>query len=288
MRITPGLAVLLVWVPAAALGQVVPNNPEPEAEPSSQASESQAASPADSQDRGPVKPSADALRKELEDDPDADESIYIVQRRAYSKSGKFELTGSGFFSLNNKFVGYAGGALAAAYHIRENFAIELMSSVPFASYYSDLVIEVRQLDPPLEPQRVDLKQMTYFGALSAQFSALYGKFDFYGWLVDYDFYATGGFGLASTREVCTPPNQGTCGQAVAGIGYGQRTPEQAADQFKLAANIGGGARIFFADFIGLRLELRDIVYADRAADAQGTTTDIRNNLLMFTGLSFLL
>src|SRR5690606_37545062 len=47
--------------------------------------------------------------------PADDESVYVVQRRAYSKSGRLELSALPFSSLNNKFVGYFGLGLSAAY-----------------------------------------------------------------------------------------------------------------------------------------------------------------------------
>ncbi len=214
----------------------------------------------------------------------ADESIYVVQRRAYSKSGRFELTPSAFTSLNNKFVGHAGVALSAAYHLRENFAIEVTTSVPYLYYkfYSGLVYEVRELD--LTPEEVDLKQMTYFGAASLQYSALYGKLDFYGHLVDYDFYVTAGTGIASTLEVCYTDESGCSEPVIEGLG--QRTPES-ADKMKITGNLGGGLRVFFSDRFGLRAEVRDIAYADRTVAHQKVTTDIRNNVIFFLGLSTL-
>ena len=48
---------------------------------------------------------------------DKDQSIYVVQNRTYSKSGKFELTPIFFTSLNNKFVGHLGAGVVAAYHV---------------------------------------------------------------------------------------------------------------------------------------------------------------------------
>ena len=47
-------------------------------------------------------------------------------------------------------------------------------------------------------------------------------------------------------------------------------------------------RVFFSDRLGLRVEVRDIVYPDRATVAGDVTTDIRNNVLLFLGASVLL
>ncbi len=259
-------------LPITALAEEPAPASEPAAEP--------AAAPAD----GPTTPPPAA--------PSADESIYVVQKRAYSKSGRLELSALPYLSVNNKFVGYAGLGLSAAYHVRENFAVAVTTSIPkvMLPFYSGLVYEVRAID--LTPEVVDLKQMRYFGSIDLQYSALYGKLDFYDWLIDYDFYATAGTGIVTTVEVCVPPNENggdpDCSDEVPDIGYGQKTPEDGADARKIAGNLGGGMRVFFSDAFGLRLEVRDIVYADRAADQGQVVTDIRNTILVFLGLSLLI
>lgn len=219
-----------------------------------------------------------------------DESIYVIQRRAYSKKGSFEVTPLFFTSLNNKFVGNLGLGFSAAYHLRENLAVEIMTSLPFLmySFYSGLVYELYDKES-LTPEVVDLKQLRYWGAASLDFSALYGKFELYGIMLDYDFYATAGFGLATTVETCTPPGEGECGEASdTGVGRGLQAPAEQWDRLKIAGSLGGGMRIFFSDNLGLRLEMRDVVYSDRAAEAGAITTDIRNNVFFIAGVSFLL
>lgn len=220
--------------------------------------------------------------------PATDESVYVVQRRAYSKSGRFEVTPTFYTSVSNKFVGYVGPGLSLAWHLRENFAVELCSSIPglIRRYYSDLVYETQALK--LEPVAVDLKQMTWFSALSLQFSALFGKLDLYGHLVDYDFYVAGGFGTATTVELCQPAGQNGCSDPRRGLLYGERTPAQRADAVKLTGSLAGGMRIFFTDSLGLRFELRDVVFADRTEHNQSVTTDVGNNVFFFFGGTLLL
>jgi len=153
-------------------------------------------------------------------------------------------------------------------------------------FYSALVYEVYEYES-LTPESVDLKRMTYFGALSAQFSALYGKLEFYGFLLDYDFYATAGAGLSTTEQTCIPNKDG-CGDRIDGLGFGLKNPEDGADHLKIAAHLGGGMRFFFSDVVGLRFEVRDVAYADRDVQPGTVTTDIRNTILFFLGLSVLL
>jgi outer membrane beta-barrel protein len=217
-----------------------------------------------------------------------DESIYVVQRRSFSKSGKLEVSPLFFTALNPKFVGYVGGAVSVAYHVRENLAVEVVSSLPYGTYtyYSNLVAEVYRYEG-LTPEDVDLKRMTYFGGPSLQFSALYGKVRFYGWLMDYDVYLTAGLGYVRTAETCNPKTDEGCGDKV-DIGRGLRSPLQGLDRHKIAGNLGGGMRFFFSDMLGVRIEARDVAYADRVTANNTTSTDIRNNLLLFLGMSLMI
>lgn len=221
---------------------------------------------------------------------DVDESIYVVQRRTYSKKKKFEVTPLVFTSVNNKFVGHAGLAVSAAYHLRENLTVEVLTSLPvpflFKGFYSGMVYELFDQESQ-EPEEVDLKRMDYMGALSLQFSALYGKFDVYGQLVDYDFYASVGFGMTSTRERCSPLDDGGCEAEPGRDDTGTRSPADISDRWRPSGHLGAGLRLFFRDWIGLRVEGRNVVYSDRAS-LGGVSTDIRNHVLIFTGVSFLL
>jgi len=216
-----------------------------------------------------------------------DQSIYLIQRRAFSKKSAFEFAPLGVFSLNNKFVGHYGLGFSATYHMRENLALDFTTTIPFlfGAYYAGLVYDVYEYES-LTPEVVDLKQMNYFGALSAQFSALYGKMVFYDWVMDYDVYLSAGFGLTSTLETCVPSQDG-CGEDV-GIGRGLRSPEGGSDRFKIAGHLGGGMRVFFSDFLGYRVEVRDVAYPDLATEAGWTYTDIQNRLMILIGVSFLL
>jgi len=136
---------------------------------------------------------------------------------------------------------------------------------------------------------VDLKQMGYWGTLNAQFSALYGKMELYDYLVDYDFYVAGGFGLVTTLETCVlDKSDPSCVDKDYGIGRGIRAPEASSDRYKIAGSLGGGLRFFFRDWLGLRIEVRDLSYPERAEDAGEVTTDIRNHVLFMVGASFLL
>ena len=176
---------------------------------------------------------------------------------------------------------------SGAYHLRENFALEFTVGLPVYHDYSGLVYDVYEYES-LTPEVVDLKFMKWFASANLQFSALYGKFTSYGYLIDYDFYISGGYGLTETLDSCPNAGRDECSEAVGGSHRGTKAPDDFNDRFKIAANIAGGARFFFSDRLGLKVEVRDVVYSDRALESGEVTTDIRNNVLFFLGLSFLL
>ncbi len=288
LRPLPVLAVVggLLLCPAPGRAQIMPaGDSSPDEEMTADSTSSEPVTPiAAAPDLGAP---ADNVRE-----PSADESVYVVQHRAYSKSGKFEVSALMFTSINPKFVGYIGAAVSVSYHIQENLALELFSAAhPVGAFYSDLVYEVWKYED-LTPEEVDLKQILYYNSLSLMFSALYGKLEFYGFLVDYDFFVTGGIGYALTREPCTP-GVGDCTDQAVDIGRGLQIPDRGLDAHKITGNLGVGMRVFFHEMIGARLEFRNIVFADRKVETGtagrigDTTTDIRNTMMLILGASLL-
>ena len=171
-RVLRGLAgaLAIVLVAQAAQAQVEPAE----------------TTPAETTPAEPVaEPSTPAATKETESEDvrletSEDESIYILQERAYTKRGKLELTPAFFTSANPRFVNNTGAAVGLTIHLKEGLGLELMSSVYNDPKFTNLVFDINNYtgdNISLAPDLVDYKKMTYFGAASLQFSALYGKFE---------------------------------------------------------------------------------------------------------------
>ncbi len=67
--------------------------------------------------------------------PQKDESIYVTQKRAYTKKGHVEFTPMFGAVLNTRFVSTMGLYGSLAYHFKENFALEVTggySGAPFS------------------------------------------------------------------------------------------------------------------------------------------------------------
>lgn len=247
-----------------------------------------------------------------EDDPPlakklaADESVYVVQKRAYSKRAHLEVTPIFSSTLNNKFVSGVAPMLAMTYHLRENIGIELIGGYAF-SRFTDATNEIKAKEA-LEAPDAERKWIEYFVGADIQWAPLYGKLRLVpGWLGDFDLYVLAGFGLAGTRAPCAPSaeyrqdktGRVTDGSGVQGVsGTCPVAPEDATlpHDMKLAGHFGGGFRIFFTRWLGVRLELRDIIYSESVTsvivNASGrsdeVSTDVRNNVFLLLGLSFLI
>ncbi len=240
--------------------------------------------------------------------PGADESIYVTQRRAYTKRSHLEFTPMFTALLNNRFVSSMGLWGSLVYHFREGLALEAIggySGRPFTRY-SDATLELLA-DPissePLPPDKVFVE---WFAGLDLQWAPFYGKLRLIpGILGDYDLYVLGGFGVVGTQAPCLIEGvyngmgmaNGRDVQGITGTCSSNQTYASLRYDLRFAGHFGGGFRIFFTRWFGARIEVRDLIYSIlinsvKADPITGTrtevTTDIRNNIQFVFGLSFLI
>jgi len=239
--------------------------------------------------------------------PAADESVYVVQERAYSKRGHVELTAFVSTPVNSRWVQAIAPMFGLTYHIRENIGIELLGVYQF-NRYSSAQLEVND-NEGASPLDAELKWMEWFAGAAFQWAPFYGKIKLGGLLGDFDVYITAGFGIAGTRTGCEPKRVYRNGEGVDGTGVGvQGISEQCPDDpatatlpggLKFAGQVGGGFRIFFSRYFGMRVEVRDIVYSEyvlrKVANPRSpmqpddeVSTDIRHNVMFMLGLSLLI
>jgi len=235
--------------------------------------------------------------------PFDDESIYVLQQRAYTKKGHLEFTPMFTTLLNSRFVQSFGLFGSLTYHFKESFALEVIggySGKPLTRY-SDTTIELgdRAGVEPLPPDKVF---MEWFAGGDLQWAPFYGKLRMIpGVLGDFDLYVLAGFGVVGTQAPCIAKGNyngsglEADGRDVQGItGTCSSNPAEASLRFdtRFAAQFGGGFRIFFAKWFGARIEVRNIVYSILVNRKQlagpEVFTDIRNNVMFIFGISFLI
>lgn len=233
---------------------------------------------------------------------DVDETIFAVQRKAFLMNKKFEVSVLPAFTFTDRFVQTYGGGLSVAYHIAENFAVELFGTglYPDESALTDEILRGEKLTPEV----AKLTQMLGGGGIGAQWSPIYGKIEIFDdALGNFSFYVGAGLGLGLTRVSCTPATE--VDPEVFGAGKTCETIEStgnADDAYKvvyepsraeLMGVLSGGVRFSFSNFIGLKLEVKDwiaparVYSPSKSEPTQRYTDAIRNNMLVQIGASFL-
>jgi outer membrane beta-barrel protein len=196
-----------------------------------------------------------------------------VSGQLYTKAGKLELTlPAGGLSLNDAFFSkYVLGA-KLGYHFNEYFSLgfagALASSSPTGS---TAVCPVNQGCRPASTAQLNQVpgELKWFAGAELGFSPIYGKLNVFAEkAIHFDLSLLAGADLVSYRDVI--------GAVAANAG---QTPGTASSP---GGHLGLAARVFFARFMALRIEVRDIFYSVPAL----STGNLQSQLLAEAGLSF--
>ena len=219
-------------------------------------------------------------------------SVYVVQRKAFLRTGKLELTPMFSTSFSDQFVQTLGVSGSLSWHLSEVFALELFGGY-LAPSESELTQEINRISR-LQPEFAKLTQLLWAAGVGVQWSPIYGKIRLFNKsLGNFAFYLGLGGGIGQTRVQCT---------------QGERLdPQQFGDAFcprpggneivyepevtRFVASVSGGARVDIRNWLAIKVELRDYVFATRTyrpdSDDATLTDTIKNNLFLQMGLSFL-
>jgi outer membrane beta-barrel protein len=196
-----------------------------------------------------------------------------VSGQLYRKAGKLELTiPAGVFSLNDAFFSkYMVGA-KLTYHLTETWSLGVNGSFGTSSATGSTSICTVNAgcNPATSGQLNQVPgDIKWIAGGEVGFSPLYGKLNLFGEkALHFDLSLLVGADLVSYRDVldATAANAGATPGTVS-------TP---------GGHVGIGARLFFARFMALRLELRDVFYKVSALP----TGNLQTQLLAEAGLSF--
>lgn len=186
-----------------------------------------------------------------------EDRIKSVQRKAFLKKHRWELTPLVCFSLNDAFYQKMGGGASAAFHMADSLGIEFQA-VYVGTIQTDMVGYFQQANSAL-PR---VSRMRYYLLGNLLWSPLYGKLSlFTDEIVHFDGYLIGGFGMVSTETGS-----------------------------KLATNVGLGLRYYVTSWLVLKIEVRDLLYTETLSlDIQRTKfSDLQNHVLVSAGVSFFL
>jgi outer membrane beta-barrel protein len=246
---------------------------------------------------------------------DDEETIYAVQRKAYLNKNKFEFSLMFSALFNDRFVDSYSPVGSVTYHLAENFGLELFGGyfIPNPSGARQELLERASL----RPEFARLTELLWAAGIGGQWSPIYGKVEIGGrQLGNFNFYISAGIAFGQTRAECVSglaldPNRGFETEVTSPGGLpicpipepGKESDSQyEPETFRPMGSFAGGVRFYFTDWLGLRFEIRDYIFASRVfrpnANSQGGLANaqdgnlrfsdtVRNNLYANIGLSIL-
>ena len=208
----------------------------------------------------------------VEDDGGKKQLIKTIQRKNFSKMGRWEASPHIAFVANDPFLNRYIIGTGLNYNLTEIFAVEM--NMDFSPDLGDTdwkpltkqLIEENHVSP-------DISKLTYFGSATFLFSPVYGKVAVVGRrIINFDIFAAFGMGVTRTSDDLEAlDTEATDDRAVA-----------TQHQMHPTTNFGGGARIIFDENLALRIEGRSLVYIEAV---NATTLEMKNNLLIQAAVS---
>jgi outer membrane beta-barrel protein len=194
--------------------------------------------------------------------PDADvQSIHVLEKRPFTEAGRWELSLFGSAQVNPKFTVHAGLSGELAYHLRENFALQLgVSWFPLSresSLSEELITKASEA-----PETAEALLLQGSALLGLELMPIYGKLNvFDGKILRLGVYVNAGLGAAKTQLQLRPS-----GDAITGRSFGDTG-------FRPMGSLGIGLRAFVSERFTVRLELRDLVYSGFVSRVNGCNHD---------------
>jgi outer membrane beta-barrel protein len=191
----------------------------------------------------------------VERDTTQDDRVKSVQRKLYTKRGRFELAPSFIINVNDAYYTKLGGAIRAAFYPHDSLAISARFSLMDTQPTDDVRTAKRNLNSRIY---FSVPQWSVMGDI--EWSPLYGKVAMFNSILHLDGYLIGGGGVVYTETSATP------GRGV-----------------NPAFDLGLGLRFVVKDFLAVNVALINTTYVDTPT---GTTKGITQNLMLVNaGLS---
>jgi outer membrane beta-barrel protein len=189
-------------------------------------------------------------------DPDV-QRIHVLEKRPFTEAGRWEVSLFALTQVNPKFTVHTGVSVEAAYHLRENFAVQL--GVTFFPIAVQSTLSEELLNKASEaPTSAEAFLLRYDAVAGLELMPVYGKLNILdGQILRLGFYLNAGLGVARTRLQLRSSTDLTTGRSFGDTG------------FRPMAQLGAGFRVFVNERFTVRLELRDFVYSGFTSSVNG-------------------
>lgn len=192
-----------------------------------------------------------------------------IRRRLLLRGGRFELTPTLGFTMNDAFRRTALFGAQLNYHISDSVAIGV-TALGGVSYNSSLADRITA-ERPEQVNQGAFSDLAMLGTAEFQYAPLIGKFAVFGrYVFNYDLHL------------------------IAGAGLGLRSGERDVGNATFTPVVGLGLRTFVNDSMAVTIQLRDYIYSSalnavpRADGSEGVKSDDSwsNNFALTMGFGF--
>ncbi len=183
-----------------------------------------------------------------------EDRVKSVQRKAFLKKGRFELTPFGFATINDAFFPKYGLGARASFFFHDSLGLALRFQQFNHMPSNNVRLAKRQLNSKLPSV---LPKYSY--ALDVLWSPIYGKVALFNSIHTFDLYIVGGVGAVWSQT-------------------------SSDDGLHPSGHIGIGERFAIFDFIAADLAVVETLYTDRPDGANRST--IQNMISVNLGISF--
>jgi outer membrane beta-barrel protein len=211
----------------------------------------------DSLDTTPTEPSplpsltstpAAPVEPVLPTDITQEDRVKSVQRKVYTKRGRFELTPLVSFSINDPYYSKLGASVRGAYYFADTLAVSARASVMQVLPSDDVRTAKRTFQ-----SRIYHSVPQWTGMADIEWAPLYGKVAFLNSILHFDGYLLGGAGVVRTETSALE------GRSV-----------------NIGADMGLGMRFVAKDFLAVNVALINTSYVDQPL---GTSKGAIQNLM---------
>jgi outer membrane beta-barrel protein len=197
-----------------------------------------------------------------------------VSGQLYRKAGRFEATATGNLSLNDAFFTKYFGGVKLGYHLAESLSVAVHGAGGFTSKSGSAVrCSASGCSDATETMLRQVPgRIRWLAGAEVAWSPVYGKLNFFSEKVaHFDLSILAGPDLVAHDEVLHADDAA-------------RSPGVATS---FGGHVGVGVRVFLAESVAVRLELKDYLYSVKVPNV-GSGGDLQNQLFAEMGLSFFL
>ncbi len=267
------------------------DNERAEPEEDERAREDESEDEADDDDDSPSRAEAREARRRAREEGKK-RLVKVIMPKAFLKYRKVELTPQVGLSNNDNFVRRLFVGVGIGYHINDLLSIEgTFAYLPNLGEtdYKPLTLRFREGEEVVP----DISRVVFIGVGNMSLSPIFGKIELGTQrIINYDIYFTAGIGVVSTQDDMEIVHNEDCLDfETRAERQSNATPENGCDyvdQEHFVSNFGGGFRIVFNEWIGVRLDIRQYTHIEQVFREGEVGLEMKQNLFFNIGATFFL